>query len=199
MFYLQMTTYFFWLWNFPEFVLMWLHLRVCIHTYTELNYLLYIQTDHQYILLKEQNNFMSHRMTEPHTKHFPHSPPPKSDPTEKQNKELEECTVQESMHLSHTIRHPVSAPTLLTPPFPPPPLLLICLHPPSLTDCCLFCCAVSHLRNVSDTCPLFYQVPSHLEHSVHLVVLCLRLNVYKIKPDHVSSSNCISYFAAFVV
>ncbi len=61
----------FWLWNFPEFVLMWLHLRVCIHTYTELNYLLYIQTDHQYILFKVQKNFMSHRMTEPHTKHFP--------------------------------------------------------------------------------------------------------------------------------
>lgn len=151
-------------------------------------------------MLKVQKDFLWATGWLSHTQSIsPHSPPPKSDPTEKQNKELEECTVQESMHLSHTIRHPVSAPTLLTPPFPPPPLLLICLHPPSLTDRCLFCCAISHLRNVSDTCYVFYQVLSHLEHSVHLVVFCPRLNVYEIKPDHVSISNCISYFVAFVV
>lgn len=97
--------------------------------------------------------------------------------------------MQESMHLTHTIRHPVSAPTLLTPPFPTPPLLFDLSAPPSLIDCCLFCLVVSNLKNVSDICHVFYQVPSHLEHSVDLVVSCPRLNVYKIKPGKVSSSG----------
>lgn len=106
----------------------------------------------------------------------PHSPPPEFCPTEKKNKALVECAVQKSEYLSQT------SSKCLTLPFPPPPIPLICLGL-WLTGVCG--AAVSHLRNVSDTCHLFYQVASHLEHSVSQP----RLNVCEIQSDQVSGSS----------